>query len=143
MRKFTLSGFRLSTALLFVLSFVVLVNCEGVGGPSVGGVDYKEYLKKPHYKVFISATGTVGDVWCYRWAQPSAQVAVNEGLKRCEEYRLENFPLGVGVELFAIGDIEVWAMTDKQLKKAIEVYQNNPNATNADLSSRKKEGPAK
>ena len=105
----------------------------------MGGVDYKDYLKKPHYKVFITA-GIGGDeVWCYRWGQPSAQVAVNEGLKGCEEYSLETFSTQKGdAYLYAIGDIKVLDMTDKQLKKAIEVYQNNPDETNADLSSVKK-----
>ena len=140
MLKSALSEFHLSTALLLVLSFVVLVGCEATG-PDVSYYFYKEYLEKPHYKVYITTgSGTYGaGVSCSRYGYPSAQAAVEQGMPACEEFRKENYPVLTGdVYLYAIGDIKVWDMSDEQLKKAIEVYENNPNATNADLSSVKK-----
>ncbi len=140
MLKSALSGFRVPTAFLFALSFIVLVGCEATG-PDVSYYFYKEYLEKPHYKVYITTgSGTYGAaVSCSRSGFPSAQGAVERGMTECEEFRKENYPvLTGGVYLYAIGDIKVWDMTDEQLKKAIEVYENNPNATNADLSSVKK-----
>ena len=135
-----LSGFRVPTAFLFALSFIVLVGCEATG-PDVSYYFYKEYLEKPHYKVYITTgSGTYGaGVSCSRYGYPSAQAAVEQGMPACEEFRKETYPfLTVEVYLYAIGDIIVWDMSDEQIKKAIEVYENNPNATNADLSSVKK-----
>lgn len=140
MPRFALSGFRLPIAFLSVLSFVILVGCEATG-PDVSYYFYKEYLEKPHYRVYITTgSGTYGaGVSCSRYGYSSAQAAVEQGMPACEEFRKENYPvLTGGVYLYAIGDIKVWDMSDEQLKKAIEVYQNNPNATNADLSSAKK-----
>ena len=140
MLRSALSGFRVPTAFLFALSCIVLAGCEATG-PDVSYYFYKEYLEKPHYKVYITTgSGTYGAaVSCSRFGFPSAQAAVEQGMTGCEEFRKENYPvLTGGVYLYAIGDIKVWDMSDEQLKKAIEVYENNPDATNADLSSVKK-----
>ena len=141
MRKFALARFHLSTALLLVLSFVVLMGCEGTSGPEVGYYFHKEYLEKPHYKVFFTTgSETYGaSVTCSYAGFESALAAVKRGGKRCEEFRKEHYPsLTAGVYLYSLGNIKVWDLTDEQLNKAIEVYENNPDATNDDLSPVKK-----
>ena len=144
MRKFALPRPATLIAGLSVLSLLLLAGCEGTTGvPPPSYYHHKEYLTKPHYRVYITTgSGTYGAALSYSmYGFRSAEKAVEEGLKRCREYQAEELDLRTGTAdcyVHSIGNIDVSGMTEEQLKKAIDLYKNNSDATNADLIPVKK-----
>ena len=93
--------------------------------------------------LFITTdTGTYGaSIWSWVWAQSNAESAVEAALRECRELQSEDVEFQTGTAdcyVHSIGNINVSGMTDEQLKKAIKLYQNNPDATNDDLIPVKK-----
>ncbi len=141
MRKFAVSRFQAPIAVLSVLSLALLAGCEGTGAPSAFYFQYKEYLEKPHYRAFaLTEVGAEESVMAgWTWRQNSVETAIERALKGCAGADISVLGLRAGpCNLHAIGNIDVSGMNEKQLKKAIELYQNNPDATNADLIPVKK-----
>ena len=142
MRKFALPRSQAPIAVLSVLSLALLAGCEGTSGPSMFYYEYKEYLEKPHYRAFIytgEGGGQGSGMAGWTWAQNTVEQAIERGLAGCKDADISEISIRAGeCHLYAIGNIIVWNMTEEQKKKAIDLYKNNPDATNADLIPVKK-----
>ena len=139
MRKFALSRFQAPIAVLSVLSLALLAGCEGTTGvPTAAYYSYKEYLTKPHYRAFVTTGESNRGVWSRAWGKSTAERAVEVALRSCREGQSGEVAFLTGTaacSLHSIGDINVWRMTEEQLKEAVDIYKTNPDATNADPSS--------
>ena len=146
MRKFALPRSATLITGLSALSLLLLAGCEGTGAPAPSYYHYKEYLTKPHYRAYVTTGVGSGSVSWSSSRYSSAEQAVEVGLKSCSDFRSESVEWQTGTAecyLHSIGNINVSAMNEEQLKKAIDLYNNNPDATNADLSLTGEKGKAK
>ncbi len=141
MRKFAFPRSAALIAGLSGLSLILLAGCEGTGSPVPLYYHYKEYLKQPHYRAYVTTGVGYGSASSWTAAYLSAELAVDAGLKLCRELKSGELDLQIQTAecyLHSIGNINVSGMTGEKLKKAIELYQSNPDATNDDLIPVKK-----
>jgi hypothetical protein len=87
--------------------------------------DFKAFATSDPLK-FKSARG-----WSYRYKNPDD--AMKNSLTQCEKSRTA-LAVSEPCQLFAIGDIIVYGMTEVERHAALEAYRADKDATNADLS---------
>jgi hypothetical protein len=95
--------------------------------------DFNRYRFYDHFKAFATTDfakyrSTWG--WSYRYDTPAE--AIRNALEQCDQGRKD---LGIpdDCEIFAIGGIVVYGMSEAELRAAAEVYKTNRDAANAEL----------
>lgn len=97
--------------------------------------NYRAYRNYEHFKAFAGADiGSPRGTWSWASRHKTAQEVVKSALDECEAGRKE-FSVAAQCRLFAIGDIVVDGMGEAELRRAVAAYQQDRDATNADLTT--------
>lgn len=121
--------------------------CDAAGGTISGAAadaiarltpracqNYRTYGRYGDFKALAGADmESPQGTWGWGYGHDTPEAAAKRAMAECANGRKE-YDITAECRLFAIGDIVVDGMSDAELRRAMAVYRDNLDATNADLS---------